>query len=62
MDLNPQIIFYRARRLYTEKIPDLIELERRVGKGWHGAAGHPLDPLRDRRDHRRRVQHHLGAP
>lgn len=40
MDLNPQIIFERARRLYTETIPELIERERQTGKGWDGAAGH----------------------
>ena len=40
MDQNPQMIFERARRLYAETIPALIERERQTGKGWDGAAGH----------------------
>lgn len=40
MDQNPQIIFERARRLYAEKIPTLIERERAKGDGWDDASGH----------------------
>lgn len=37
---NPQIIFERARRLYTETIPELIEIQASTGKGWEDAAKH----------------------